>query len=163
MPSLGAMLRTELKKLATKANRRLISRLTRVQRQARALRKADTEARRAIVRLERRLDRVSPRRGRPPASAARPEGPAPSPQQIRSARARLGMTREKFAQHVGVSPGSIFLWETGRATPRAASLVRLQKIASGGKAARKGKAVKAARRPGTRGRKSSGRPRRSRR
>jgi ribosome-binding protein aMBF1 (putative translation factor) len=154
MPSLGAILRVELKKLAAMANRRLIGRLTRMQRQARDLRRANKEVRRAILRLERRVDRVSPRRGRPPAAA--PAGKAPSPQQIRAARARLGMTREKFAQHVGVSPGSIFLWETGRATPRAGSLLRLRKVAGGRKAR-----VKGARTRARRARRTSGRPRRS--
>ena len=63
------------------------------------------------------------------------------PSEVRALRARMGMTREKFARHLGVSPGSIFLWETGRAQPRAGSAARLRQAGAG----------KAARRPRTRG------------
>ena len=42
------------------------------------------------------------------------------------------LTRERFARYLGVSPGSIFLWETGRARPRGSNLARLDK-ARGGK------------------------------
>jgi DNA-binding transcriptional regulator YiaG len=59
------------------------------------------------------------------------------PAAVRALRANVGMTRERFARFLGVSPGSIFLWETGRARPRAGSLARLRKAESSGTGASK--------------------------
>ena len=47
---------------------------------------------------------------------------------IRNLRARLGMTREQFSKLLGVSPGSIFGWETGRTIPRGRSMVRVLEV-----------------------------------
>ena len=41
---------------------------------------------------------------------------------------RAGMTREQFARLLGVSPGSIFGWETGRTTPRGRSAARFLEV-----------------------------------
>ncbi len=38
------------------------------------------------------------------------------------------MTREQFARLLGVSPGSIFGWETGRTTPRGRSAARFLEV-----------------------------------
>jgi DNA-binding transcriptional regulator YiaG len=43
-------------------------------------------------------------------------------------RDRLRMTREQFAKLVGVSPGSIFGWESGRTLPRRGSVGRLMAL-----------------------------------
>jgi DNA-binding transcriptional regulator YiaG len=44
---------------------------------------------------------------------------------LRLASRSVHMTRLEFAKLVGVSPGSIFGWETGRTIPRGASRARL--------------------------------------
>ena len=48
---------------------------------------------------------------------------------IRALRARLRLSREKFAKRVGVSSSMIFLWESGRSTPRRrSSLEKLRNL-----------------------------------
>ena len=62
---------------------------------------------------------------KPGARASRIDG-----RTIRAVRARLGLSREKFAKRVGVSPSMIFLWESGRSSPRRrANLEKLQALA----------------------------------
>lgn len=132
-PSLATLLKADLTQLAARANRAIQRRVTRLQRQTRALRQANLKQRRGLARLERGVARLREKGGRsaPPAS-----GPSVSPAAVRALRARLGMTREQFSRYLGVSPGSIFLWESGRARPRAASLARLRKAQGGAKASR---------------------------
>src|SRR5438445_38840 len=62
-------------------------------------------------------------RPRPPGRGARL-----SAEDIRGLRSRLGMTREQFAKLLGVSPGSIFGWETGRTIPRGRSMARVLEV-----------------------------------
>jgi DNA-binding transcriptional regulator YiaG len=126
-PSLATLIKAEIGRLAARSSRGLQRRVTRLQKQARALRRASLQQRRELARLERGVLRVrdasSRRMGARPAS-----GPGMSPAAVRSLRSGTGATREQFARQLGVSPGSIFLWETGRARPRAASLARLRQV-----------------------------------
>ena len=133
-PSLATLLKADLTQLAARANRAIHRRVTRLQRQARALRRANLEQRRGLARLERGVARLREVGGRSSTRAA--SGPDIRPAAVRALRARLGMTREQFARYLGVSPGSIFLWESGRARPRANSLARLRKAQGGAKASR---------------------------
>jgi DNA-binding transcriptional regulator YiaG len=121
----ATLLKADLTQLAARASRAIHRRVTRLQRQTRALRRASLEQRRELARLERGVARLRDAGGRSPARAA--SGPGVSPAAVRALRARLSMTREHFARYLGVSPGSIFLWESGRAQPRAANLARLRK------------------------------------
>lgn len=151
-PSLATLLKADLTQLAARANRAIQRRVTRLQRQARALRRANLQQRRGLARLERgvaRLGEAGRRSSTPP-----PSGPGVPPAAVRALRARLEMTREQFARYLGVSPGSIFLWESGRARPRATSLARLRKA--------KGGAPRAAKTGATRRRKRAKRPKASR-
>lgn len=124
-PSLATIIKADVSRLAARASRTIQRRVTRLQAQARALGRSSLDQRRELAHLERgvaRLRDASSRAGtRPPA------GPTIRPAAIRALRAGLSMTREQFARRLGVSPGSIFLWETGRARPRPASLARLRK------------------------------------
>jgi DNA-binding transcriptional regulator YiaG len=122
-PSLATVLQSDLRQVAARATRALDARVRRLHRQARALKRTSLDQRRGLARLERGVERLRDR-GRPGLRTA--SGPGVSPAAIRALRARMGMTRERFARHLGVSPGSIFLWETGRARPRAASAARLR-------------------------------------
>ena len=148
-PSLATLLQVDLRQVAARATRALDRRVTRLQRQARALRRTSLDQRRGLARLERGVARLGARRG-PRGSAA---GPGVSAAAIRALRARMGMTRERFARQMGVSPGSIFLWETGRARPRAGSAARLHQatLKSPGPGRPRGSGKKTARkRPSTR-------------
>jgi DNA-binding transcriptional regulator YiaG len=127
-PSLATLLQTDFRRLALRANRALHRRVSGLQAQARTLRRRSLDQRRALARLERgvaRMREIDARGGRPAAT-----GPGVSPAAVRALRSRMGMTREAFARHLGVSPGSIFLWETGRSRPRAASAARLRQASS---------------------------------
>jgi len=48
--------------------------------------------------------------------------------QIRNARQTLGMTVAEVAGAVGVSPVSIYYWESGRVRPRDSNLTALCKV-----------------------------------
>lgn len=115
--SFGALIKTHVKKVAAKLNARTHRRVRRLQRELAA-------QRREIRRLSRRMDAVLVRRGRPPA------GSTVTGSQIRAARKRAGLSRLAFAKKLGVSPGSVYLWESGRATPRGSSVQRLGLIRS---------------------------------
>ena len=132
-PSLATLLRADVNRIAARASRAIQRRVTRLAKQTRALRRANLEQRRSLARLERGVARLRDARARSTTRAA--SGPGVSPAAVRALRSRHGMTREQFARYLGVSPGSIFLWESGRARPRAASLARLRK-AQGGAAGR---------------------------
>jgi DNA-binding transcriptional regulator YiaG len=84
-------------------------------------------SRRANVEALQKLFRSGPAAGAVKATgrASRLDG-----RSIRAVRARLGLSREKFAKRVGVSPSMIFLWESGRSAPRRrANLEKLQALA----------------------------------
>lgn len=110
--SIGALIKTHVKKVAAKLNARTHRRVRRLQRDL-------TAQRREIRSLSRRMDAALARRGRPPA------GSTVTGSQIRAARKRAGLSRFAFAEKLGVSPGSVYLWESGRATPRGSSVQRL--------------------------------------
>jgi DNA-binding transcriptional regulator YiaG len=129
-PSLATLLQSDFNRLAARASDAINRRVTRLQRQTRALRRKSLDQRRGLARLERGVARL--RDLESGASRRAADGPRVTPAEVRALRSRMGMTRERFARHLGVSPGSIFLWETGRATPRAASAARIHAQARGG-------------------------------
>ena len=54
---------------------------------------------------------------------------AVSAERIRAARQLLGESRRAFAARLGVSPGIVFAWESGRSAPRRkAIIIRLQRL-----------------------------------
>jgi transcriptional regulator with XRE-family HTH domain len=125
IPSLAKSLRAEIRRLAAREIERALRPLRRIQRQVKVLKSHSTKGRRGLARIERKLARLKTRKapggvpGRPGRKVA-VGGP-----DILALRKRLGMTREQFAKLIGVSPGSIFGWESGRTTPRGASVARL--------------------------------------
>jgi DNA-binding transcriptional regulator YiaG len=157
MPTLAAVLRNEIRRQTAREVRRALRSLRRVQKQVRSLKRAARAGARDLARLERRLVRLKARRllrgvrGRP--------GRRPSPQSIRGLRDKLGMTRLRFSRLLGVSPGSIFGWETGRTIPRGRNLARIAEVRKLG--VRKARA-QAAGAPVTRRRPRRGRGRRRR-
>src|SRR5690606_29922495 len=55
------------------------------------------------------------------------------PKGLSSLRKRLGLSIEEFAQLLGVSPQSIYNWQTGKTVPRRAQLEKLASVRSIGK------------------------------
>ena len=125
-PALATLLKSDLMAVAARASRAMHRRVARLQRQTLALRKASVAQRRGLARLERGVTRLRDAGSR--ASARPASGPTMRPAVVRAVRARLGMTREQFSRLLGVSPGSIFGWETGRTMPRGRSMARVLEV-----------------------------------
>lgn len=125
IPSLAKSLRAEIRRLAAREIERALRPLRGLQRQVKTLKSHSAKGRRGLARMDKKLDRLrTPRTpGRVPGRPGRRV--AVGGPDILALRKRLGMTREQFAKLIGVSPGSIFGWETGRTTPRGGSVARL--------------------------------------
>jgi DNA-binding transcriptional regulator YiaG len=121
-PSVATVLRAEIRRIARRETKKAVARLRRLQRRVALLRLESRRQQRLLDRLQRRVKRVGAAR------AGAPAGRGAAPDAIRALRARLGMTRKQFSRALGVSPGAIFLWETGRSVPRRSSLARLKEL-----------------------------------
>ena len=141
-PSIAAVFRAEIRRIARREMKRTVGRMKRLQRRLALMRLENRRQQRLLDRLQRRLKRVGAAR------VGAPAGRGAAPDAIRALRARLGMTRKQFSQALGVSPGAIFLWETGRSVPRRSSLARLKELrARGGRSAAARTKVPVRRRP----------------
>ena len=122
----AAALKDAIRRASTRETQKTMRRLRRLQRQVKALRQEARAQRRIVAGVERRFARLKARVLRTGVSAG--PGRPLTPQSIRSLRERLGMPRIEFARLLGVSPGSIFGWETGRTLPRGRSVARLREV-----------------------------------
>jgi DNA-binding transcriptional regulator YiaG len=147
--SLALALRQEVRRYVAREILKATRRSRVMQQQLRALKLETSRYRRGLDSLQRRMARARPA-GAPqfPRLGAN-RGRRLSGSTIRALRSRLRMSRAQFAKTVGVSPGSIFGWETGRTAPRKASLARVVELRKMGvRAARAGAKVRRA--PATR-------------
>src|SRR5438445_5314773 len=124
--TLASALKDAVRRASAREMQKTLRRLRRLQRQVKSLRLEARAQRRIVAGVERRFARLKARVLRTGASAG--PGRPLTPQSIRSLRERLGMPRIKFAKLVGVSPGSIFGWETGCTLPRGRSVARLREV-----------------------------------
>jgi DNA-binding transcriptional regulator YiaG len=124
--TLASVFKEAVRRASARETQKTIRRVRRLQRHVKALRQEARAQRRIVVGVERRFARLKARVVRTGTSAG--PGRPLTPQSIRSLRERLGMPRVKFARLVGVSPGSIFGWETGRTLPRGRSVARLREV-----------------------------------
>lgn len=115
----GALIRAQVKKVVATLHARTHRRMQRLQKEV-------TAQRRTIRRLERQL-KASTSRVESSTGAA-----AVSGTEIRAVRKQAGLSRRAFAEHVGVSPGAVYLWESGRSRPRGANAQRLRGVVLGG-------------------------------
>ncbi len=120
--SLASALRTEVRRLAAREVRKALKSLRRVERRLQALRLEARAREKALAKVERKIVRLAAH-GKARRRAA--AGTAVPPAEIRALRARLGLSRVKFARLLAVSPGSIFGWERGTSVPRRDSVARL--------------------------------------
>jgi DNA-binding transcriptional regulator YiaG len=151
--TLASALKDAVRRASARETQKTLRRLRRLQRQVKALRLEARAQRRIVAGVARRFERLKRRVLRTGVSAG--PGRPLTPQSIRSLRERLGMPRVEFAKLLGVSPGSIFGWETGRTLPRGKSVARLRDVRKMG--------VRAARGQGGKGRKRRRGGRRARR
>jgi DNA-binding transcriptional regulator YiaG len=103
-------------------------RLRKLQKQVTELRRQSQGTTRVLAGMRRRISGLRSGMRQAGAAAVRRTGPQMSPQAIRAVRDRMRMTREQFAKLVGVSPGSIFGWESGRTQPRRGAVGRLAEL-----------------------------------
>ena len=121
----GGALKAEVRRLAAKEVQKGLRSLRTLQRQMKKLRLAARANRRGLRAVERSFGRLE---SRVPSGGRRGRGARLSGEDIRALRARLRMTREQFSRLLGVSPGSIFGWETGRTVPRGRSMARVLEV-----------------------------------
>jgi len=134
--TLASALKDVIRRASARETQKTMRRVRRLQRQVKALRLEARAHRRIVAGMERRFARLKTRVLRTGVSAG--PGRPLTPQSIRSLRERLGMPRIEFAKVVGVSPGSIFGWETGRTLPRGRSVARLREVRKTGLRAARG-------------------------
>lgn len=134
MPNLASAIRAEIRSELSRAQARPFG--GRLVAEVQKLRATVAEQGRTLARLERKLGRGvrntgatgTPwgRKAGSVAAAARAAGL--DPKALLAFRKSLGLSRIDFAAKAGVSSGSIFLWESGRAVPRGNSLDKLKKL-----------------------------------
>lgn len=138
MPNLASAIRAEIRSELTRAQQRATG--GRLAAEVDKLRGRVAEQGRLIARLERRLGRGAKAAGATGTPWARKAGSVAAaaraagldPKALLAFRKSLGLSRIDFAAKAGVSSGSIFLWESGRAVPRGSSLDKLKKMMAKG-------------------------------
>lgn len=123
--SLRAALKQEVRRAVARQGAVIAKRLDRTRARLRALRLTIRRQAVELARAQRRLEKLRTRRPARSGRAAAASGPRMTPGQIRAARG--ARSRRVFAEVLGVSANSIFLWETGRARPRGVNLARLDR------------------------------------
>lgn len=136
MPNLAAALKSEIARMARKA----------VRAETQTLKKAATTHRAEIAALKRRIKaleqalRQATRGGRArDARAAEPDAAPPSTalrfsaKGFASHRRRLGLSAADVGRLLGTSGQSIYLWESGKARPRAGHLAGIAALRAMGK------------------------------
>lgn len=134
MANLATVLKAEIARLARKETRAQLD----------PLRKANAGYRRDIAALKREVAALSKRlksglrapiAGRTPVAPA--DGDAPrvrfQAKGLKSHREKLGISAAEYGQLVGVSAQSIYNWEAGKTTPRAAQVQALAALRGLGK------------------------------
>jgi helix-turn-helix protein len=143
--TLASALKAEVRRLAAKEVQKGLRSVRALQRQIKKLKLASRANRRGLRAVERSFGRLE---SRVPSGGRRGRRARLSGEDIRSLRARLRMTREQFAKLLGVSPGSIFGWETGRTVPRGRSMTRVLEVRKMGVRRARAQVSPAARRRG---------------
>lgn len=123
------MLRAEIKRLAAREAKKSQRPMRRLQKQLKTLKLLTRSHQRTLVGVERRMARLKTTAVALRGATSGDAGPSVSPEDVRQLRSRLQMTRVEFAKQLGVSPGSIFGWETGRTVPRGANATKVLDVA----------------------------------
>jgi len=133
MPNLASVLKDEIARLARKEVRAEMS----------VLKKQSAQHRRDIAALKRKCDdqerelkflrKQEKKRLTVEPSAEEGQDVRFSSKWLKKHRAKLGLSAEKYARLIDVSPLSVYNWESGKATPRAAQKAKLAAIRGIGK------------------------------
>lgn len=120
MPNFGVVLKEEIGRLSRRTAKvfyvplkKDVAELKRVVvQQRRAIQKLERDNARLVADLSSRIARL------PEVSAQDAEHVRISPRIIKAQRNRLGLSQDEFAELLGVSGHSVFLWEHEKSTPR---------------------------------------------
>ena len=120
MPNIGAILKSEIVRLARRASRPELSSLKkelielrqRVSAQRKTIHALERDNARLVADLNARSSRVAV-----PAAEGKVKIRL-SPKLIRAQRKRLGLSQREFALLLGVSTNTLVLWESGKTAPR---------------------------------------------
>lgn len=131
MPNIASVLKDEITRLCRKEIR---SHLEPLRNSSSTYRREIAELKRRVAQLERQKKKLS----NPSPDANLEHGDEERklrfvPKGLSSLRKRLGLSIEEFAQLLGVSPQSIYNWQTGKTVPRRAQLEKLASVRSIGK------------------------------
>ena len=130
MANLALVLKDEIRRLARKEVRNHISStakaISRYRHDIAMLRKRLQEQEKKIASLQAN-GRKSPASGAKMVAADQEEGESVrfSARSVRAQRARLGLSANDYAKLVGVTPLTIYNWESGKSRPRAAQMANL--------------------------------------
>lgn len=116
MPNIQSLLKTEITRLSRKEVR---SEINPIRKSAAGYRRDIARLKRQIADLERKFKAISSQKaryGNPVEQAVKPVRFVAKG--LRSLRVKLGLSQPDFAKLIGVSPQSIYNWETKRAIPR---------------------------------------------
>jgi DNA-binding transcriptional regulator YiaG len=138
MPNLQSILNQEIRRLARKEAR---SELDATKKTVSRLRKDVAELKRQNSKLERTVAylqaRESKRLKTEPKKASVPKGTRFSVRSLKAQRAKSGLSQSDYAKLVGVSPSTIYNWESGATKPSGKQLAALVSIRGLGKRAAK--------------------------
>ena len=114
MATFATALRNEIRRGTAVQLQKLVRAVSGLRTEIRALRREQRRAaRRGAAPARGRL--VSPARGR---RSAKDLGPDIPPREVVAFRKGLGLSRHAFGKLVGISHGTVYLWEAGRVAPR---------------------------------------------
>ena len=134
MPNLQAMLRQEIQRIARKEVR---AELESTKKSVAKHRHEIAELKRRNAALERSVaflrSRESARLKAGPAKTKPPEGSRFSTRSLKAQRAKTGLSQGDYAKLVGVSPSTIYNWESGSTKPGKSDLAKLVALRGLGK------------------------------
>ena len=123
MPSFNTAFKAEVTRLTRKEIRNQVGATMKasaqLRRNLRELKKENSALQKRLSVLERGEKK---RQGPRPTPTEAPTGVRFSPKQLKAHRKRLGISAANYADLVGVSPLTIYNWESGKSHPRASKL-----------------------------------------
>ena len=144
MPNIAAALRSEVTRIARKEIRAQTEDLRKTLAATRVdLRNLKQRLQAAEKELT-RLQRAAPPQAEAPAPEPAARAPRFSPGWLTGLRTRLGLTQSEMARLVGVSPLSIYNWESGRVRPRDSFIHTIAAVRAMGRVERATRLVAAA-------------------
>ena len=135
MPNIGALLKSEISRLARKEVRSQTEALKKASAQ---YRKRIAEMKRQVLELQRKVARLEKQLSGSASGTAKTEGSRTktyrfSAKGLLSKRKRLGLSAAEFGKLVGVTGQTIYKWEKGLSKPRDKQLAALAAVRNLGK------------------------------